>query len=138
MFLVQIRRRQSIASHRKPFIPLRIAEPHILTQYPHNRIVCQASLIGKFQNLKSQNVLVKRFVTSLLENCVLAQKCRRQSIAFHRKPFIPLLIAEPHIVTVYPHNRIGCQPSLVGKFQNLKSQNKSLKWFATSLLENCF
>ena len=82
--------------------------------------------------------ITKTICDYFIRKLFLAQKCRRQSITFHRKPFIPLRIAEPHIVTIYPHNRIECQASLIGKFQNLKSRNKLLKWFLTSLLENCF
>ena len=60
------------------------------SERPVNQVVCLCSLISKFQNLKYQNILhkawgrtlivkvqnlkilLKRFLTSLLENCFLA------------------------------------------------------------------
>ena len=89
---------------------------------PSSRIQPPLSLsqiISKFQNLKSQNILLKSFVTSLLENCFFSANNRLSEINQSSTVFHVLAQSSTRFQpfsTCNPHSQI------ISKFQKLNSQ----------------
>ena len=71
-------------------------------------------------------------MTSLLENCFYSANNRPMQTALCNCPMPACPFSER------PVNQIVRLRSIISKFQNLKYQNIILKFFMTSLLENCF
>ena len=112
--------RTSSAVNRRDCKPARPDQSHVLAQ---SHIAQPHQIISMFQKLKSQNILLKYFMTRfLLENCFLSANAAVVYLSC-----VSVSVSANNRQTSNPFKQ--CQTYLIRTFQNLKSQNTSLEMF---------